>query len=250
MQYSDTSTKNGLLQHCETLTNLGDATITGDSTLKAVFTRHLNMHYARILAKIQLLSGKDGAEDTNYTDHQFSYFDITENVNNYQFLTDEDGNTITDITGVMIQGENDDAGEGYKPLTRLDLSNEDAMLIMSPNTDNTGTPTGFIEKNNTIFFDCFPDFTNASGGKLFYRLVPSYFVVGDTTKKPGYVEAYHPILSICASYDWLLINKPENATLLNGLFAQKQDLEDQLEGYIRQKNPTRIVMRGRQGSPH
>lgn len=242
MQFSDTSTKQGLLQDCEFWTNLGDAGITGDASLKAQFTRLLNVRYAKAIARAQLLSGKDGVEDTNYEDHQFSFFDITENVNNYQFLTDADGNTISDITGVLLQGENDDTGEGFKPLTKLHLSDADAMLIMSPNTDNTGTPTAYLEKNNTIFFDVLPDFTKESGGKLFYRLVPSYFVAGDTIKKPGFVEAFHGMLSKGASHDWLIVNKSESTTLVTRLEAELKQEEQDFADYIRQKNPTRIVM--------
>jgi hypothetical protein len=116
---------------------------------------------------------------------------------------------------------------------------------MSPNTDHTGKPIGFIEKNNTIFFDYLPDYDKSDGGKLFYRLVPSYFTTSDTSKKPGFVEAFHPLLSICASYDWLLINKSENVTLLNGLRDDRRTMEDDLVAYIRQKNPTRMVITGR-----
>lgn len=244
MQYSDTSTKTGLLQDIEFWTNLGDGTVTGDSTLKAVFTRLMNVHYARVLAKMQLLTGRDGVEDTNYSDQQFSYFSIVENQNDYQFLTDEDGNTISDITGIMIQPETADAGEGYEPLGRLTLSDADAMLIMSPNTDNTGMPTGYIEKNNTAYFDKLPDYSKSNGGKVFYRLVPSYFVVGDTTKKPGFVEAYHRILSLAPSYDWLCVNKPENVPLLTKVKAELDTLEAELADYVRQKNPTHNRMTG------
>lgn len=241
MPYNDTSTKTGLLQDCEFWTNLGDATISGDATLKAVFTRLLNLHYARTIAKLQLLSGRDGVEDTNHTDHQFSTFTITENVNSYEFLTDEDGNTITDITGVLIKAE---TATDFAALDRLALSDAEALLIMSPNTSNTGTPTGFIEKNNTIFFDVIPDYTKAGGGKLFYRLVPSYFVVGDTTKKPGFVFSYHRRLSLCASLDWLRVNKAENVTLLSEIKGEIKTIDEELDAYARQKNPTRITMTG------
>jgi hypothetical protein len=239
MQFSDTSTKQGLLQDCEFRTNLGDGTITGDAALKAQFTRLLNIRYARTLGKLQILTGKDGAEDINYTDQQFSLFDIASGQNDYQFLTDEDGNTISDITGVMLKpsGETD-----FVPLERLALSDTDAMLIMSPNSSNTGTPAGYIEKNNTVFFDVIPDFDGGSAGKLFYRLVPSYFVAGDTTKAPGFVEHFHSVLSVGGSLDWLSVNKPESTVLISQCRDDLKEMSDDLEAYVRQKNPTRPVM--------
>jgi hypothetical protein len=239
MQFNDTSTKQGLLQDCEFRTNLGDGTITGDSALKAQFTRLLNIRYARTLGKLQILTGKDGAEDINYTDQQFSLFDIVSSQNDYQFLTDEDGNTISDITGVMLQAP---TADDFVALERLALSDSDAMLVMSPNSTNTGTPTGYIEKNNTVFFDVIPDFSATSAGKLFYRLVPSYFTAGDTTKTPGFVEHFHSILSIGASLDWLNVNKPEQTVLIGACRDDLKDMSADLDSYVRQKNPTRAVM--------
>jgi hypothetical protein len=244
MQFSDTSTKQGLLQDVEFWTNLGDGTITGDATLKAVFTRLLNVRYAQAIARMQLVSGKDGVEDTNYTDQQFSAFTIVNGQNDYQFLTDEDGNTITDITGVLIRPSA--TATDYEPLDRLNLSDADALLIMSPNASNTGVPTGFIEKNNTVYFNTLPDYTATA--KLFYRLVPSYFVAGDTTKKPGFVEAYHRILSMGGSLDWLSVNKPESVVLINTIQSELKILNEQFADYIRQKNPTQVGITTRQHS--
>lgn len=242
MQFNDTSTKQGLLQDIEFRTNLGDDTVTGDTALKAQFTRLLNIRYARTLGKLQLLSGKDGAEDTNYSSQQFSLFDIVSGQNDYQFLTDQSGNTISDITGVLIRTA---TSSDFVALNRLSLSDTGAMLVMSPNSTNTGTPNGYIEKNNVVYFDVIPDFSGTSYGKLFYRLVPSYFVAGDTTKAPGFVEQYHSILSIGASLDWLLVNKPEATQLIAQCRADLKEMNDELEAYVRQKNPTRAVMSGR-----
>jgi hypothetical protein len=246
MQFNDTTNKSGLLQDCEFWCRFPDAGISGVTLLKQQFTRLINVRYARVLAKIQLLSGRDGAEDTNYTKQQFSYFNIVSGQNDYQFLTDADGNTISDITGVLILPSATDTE--YKALDRLSLADNNAMLIMSPNASKVGTPCGFIEKNNTVFFDTLPNYSASNGGKLFYRLVPSYFTSSDTTKTPGYVEAYHRLLSIGASYDWLSVNKPGDIRLLARCETESKSMEDELETYIRQKNPTQIGMTARQHS--
>jgi hypothetical protein len=245
MPFNDTTNKTGLIQDCEFWTNLGDATISGDDALKAVFTRLINIHFASLLAKVQVLTGKNGPEDINYPDQQFSYFDIESGVNDYQFLTDEHGNTITDITGVLIQPS---GSSDYVSLDPLALSDSDALLVMSPNASNTGTPTGFIEKNNTVFFDKLPDYDAANGGKLFYRLVPSYFVASDTSKRPGIVEGYHRLLSLGPSYDWLLVNKPESTTLITRIESKLSEMSSEFADYIRQKNPTRTMMTVKQQS--
>jgi hypothetical protein len=239
MQYTE------LLQDCDFWCGLPVGTIAANSTLKALFTNLLNVEYAKTLGKLQILSGKDGAEDTNYEKQQFSLFDIDAGVNDYQFLTDAAGNTITDITGVLIKPN---GGTEFEPVERLALSDTDALLIMSPNSTNTGTPTGFIEKNNTVFFNKLPDYSAEEGGKLFYRLVPSYFATTDTLKKPGFVEHYHSILSTGASRKWIAVNKSDQTNLLTVVTSENKELTTDLATYIRQKNPTRTRLTTRSES--
>jgi hypothetical protein len=242
MKFSDTTTKHGLVQRFEFLTGVGDAVVSGDTTFLKVFTSLANVRYARILARLQLLTGSDGAEDTNYTSQQFSTFDIASGTGDYQFLTDAAGNTITDITGVAILTST--TATDYTPLDKLTLDRSDAQLIMSPNPSNTGIPSGYIEKNNTVFFNTIPNYTKATGGKLFYRLVPSYFVSSDTTKAPGFTEAYHELLACGSAYDWLAVNKPENRTQLDNLLLTYREDMRALEQFTRMKNPTRSRIMG------
>ena len=70
MQFSDTTTKSGLIQECEFWTKLGDGTISGTDLLLKQFTRLMNVRYAKVMARLQLITGADGAEDTNYTSQQ------------------------------------------------------------------------------------------------------------------------------------------------------------------------------------
>lgn len=237
MKFNDTSNKNGLIQDCEFLTNLGEGVISGDTSLLKRFTALMNIRYASVLGSLQLLSSTDGAEDRNYSDQQFSIFTIEEGVNDYEFLADEDGNTISDFTGVHIQ-----AGSDYTPLDRLTLSDTDAQLVMSPNASNTGTPTGYLEKGSMVYLDKIPDV--AGTAKLFYRLVPSYFIYTDTTKSPGFAELGHRLLSLGASLDWLLIFKSEDQVRITRVEAAILKIEQDLEDYTRQKNPTRARMTG------
>lgn len=237
MQFSDTSTKQGLIQDCEFLTNLGDGVISGDSALLAQFTRLMNIRNAKIQAELQLLTGTAGPEDTNYTSQQFSTFDIKSGQNDYTFTTDQAGNTIEDITGVMILPAA--TSTQYTPLKELTLDVPEAMLIMSPNSTRIGVPSAYLEKNNTIFLNFTPNYDATDGGKLFYRLVPSYFVAADDTKKPGFAEGFHRILSVGASLDWLAVNKPDAALLIQYAVGEYKTLDDGLKAYTRQRNPTR-----------
>lgn len=223
MQVSDTSGKGGLLQDCEQWCNLGDGGITGNTTLKALFINYLNRANDDVVAELQNLSRGPRTDDTNYTDQDFSTFQLETTHNDYQFLEDEDGNSITDIVGVSIEKDTDK----YEPLERLTLDKTDLQKILSPNADSIGTPSGFIEHNNTVFLNCIP--VSAVTAKLFFKRVPSYFTTSDTTKTPGFNPLFHSILSKKASHRWLSINKSENQVLLSEI---KQLIASQMAGLI------------------
>jgi hypothetical protein len=243
MQFSDTTNKQGLLQDCEFWTGFGDGVITGDATLKATFTRLMNVKNAEVQAELQLLTGSSaGFEDTNYSDEQFSFFDIENGEHAHQFLTDADGNTISDITGVLILPSA--TSTEFVKLDKLTADTPKAEFVMSPNPSNVGIPSAYLEKNNTIYFDTVPNYEKAAGGKLFYRLVPSYFVPGDTTKKPGFAEGYHSILSVGGSLKWLLVNKPEATLLITAATRELADLRAGLKAYTKQRNPVRRRVTG------
>lgn len=240
MEYSSISLKNGLLQDIEFWAGLQDGEITDNALLKAQITSRLNIRYARALAKVGGKSEQSRVDDSNYTNQPFSLFTITSGQNDYQFLTDADGNAVTDITAVLIL-ESTTATE-FRKLGRLTLDNPNAELIMSPNPSNTGIPSKFLERNNTIFFDCLPNYTKEGGGKLFYKRAPSFFVVGDTTKQPGFDSDHHPMLSMQTAYDYLLAHNSGNTMLLTRLEAEMIKAEDEFALWCELRNPIRRVL--------
>lgn len=239
MQISDTTNKNGLLQSCEFYTSIGDGGITGDAILKAQFVNLINRRYERALGMLGSTSRLSGVDDTNYTNQPFSYFDISATQNDYQFLVDALGNSITDITDVLILPST--SATEYVTLSKLSLD-EDASSIMSPNPSNVGVPTGYLEANNTVFFNTIPNYTKANGGKIFYKRVPSYFVVGDTTKQPGFNAEHHQMLSLGAAYDWIISHSPSNTILVTRIEAELNRAEKEFKTYCAMRNPVQAKL--------
>ena len=264
MQFSDTSNRiNGLLQDCEHWCNFEAAHLTASTstTVRQLFTGLINRRYDRAMGMIGGNSRTAIADDTNYTNQPFSTFDIVSGQNDYQFLTDASSNSITDITGVLIL-ESPSATE-YVTLDKLSMGGtqvnsgaasgvlgysvaDDPNLILSPNPSNTGIPTAYLEQNNTIFFDKIPNYSKTNGGKLFYKRVPSYFAISDTTKAPGFSADHHRILSLGASVDWLRVNKPEQVTLISGIMEELKRAESEFETWVRMRNPAKGRMTVRQ----
>jgi hypothetical protein len=243
MLLSDTTNKNGLIQECEFWTNLGDAAISGDSTLLKIFVNRLNRAYDRVVPL--LLSYGDTMrwdDSTNHTKHPVATFDITSGVNDYQFLSDEQSNSILNIVDVhILQGS---ALTQYTKLRRMTLDEPDANRVMSPNTLDTGIPGAFLERNNTVFLDRLPTYSATAGGKIFFERSPSYLSASSLTVTPGIPEPAQPLLALEASLDYLTVHKPENGVLIAKLASEIEKAKKQLSFIISKKHPTRRRITG------
>jgi hypothetical protein len=194
MQFSDTSTKQGLIQECEFWTNLGDANISSDTTLLKVFTNRLNRAFDNVLPLVLSRSDKLRWDDPNHTDHPIATFNITSGTNDYEMLTDDNGLSILNITDVMILPSA--TATAYAELRRITMDDPRALRALSPNTTDIGIPSAFVEKGNIVFFDVTPNYNATAGGKVFFERIPDYFASSDTTQSPGIPAQFHPLLPL------------------------------------------------------
>lgn len=242
MQFSDTSTKQGLIQEIEFWTNLGDGVVSGDTTLLKQFTNRLNRAYDSVLPLIMLMGDKMRWDDLNHTKHPIGTFNITSGTGDYELLSDEQGNSVLNITDLMILPSS--SSTEYAPLTRLTLDDPRALRAMSPNPSYVGIPSAFVEKDNVVFFDVVPNYSATAGGKIFFERAPSYFAYTDTTKMPGIPSPFHPLLALHAAKDWLTVNKPENQVLIAEIKAEIAKQEANLSKAIQLRNPIRRRISG------
>lgn len=237
MQFSDTTNKNGLIQECEFWCNLGDGTISGDTTLLAQFTSRINRGFDRVMPLLLSHSDKIRWDDVNHTDHPIGTVNIVSGQHDYQMLVDDNGLSILNITDVMIL-DSATATE-YRRLRRVTLDDPRALTIMSPNPSQSGIPSMFVEKDNVIFLGNKPNYSATAGMKLFFERAQSYFAANDTTKTPGIPQQFHMLLALYGAYDWLCVNKPENGILLGEIKAEIARQRTDLERSINSRNPTR-----------
>lgn len=232
MVFNDTTNKSGLIQSFEFWAGLNDGDVSGDTNFLKRVTALINRRLSYYMNMMGATSRRSRVDDLNYDKQFFAYFDIKSGQHDYEFLTDADGNTITDITAVLLS-----QNSKFTELDRVPGNDDDALLIMSPNSDDTGIPYRYVEKNNTIFLNPVPNYDLSQGGKIFFKRVPSYFVYTDTTKEPGIVEDYHEMLSLGAAFDWCAVNKPNNQVLLSTLERKLDKYERQWKAYINLRNP-------------
>ncbi len=229
-----------LLQSIEFWAGFNSGDITDDTDLKQRFTFRLNRHLERYLGMLGAGSHIATVDDTNYTEHPFSYFDIEENVHDYEFLADEDDNAISDITAVLIK-----SGDNFNKIERVTIDHPMAELIMSPNPSRPGRPYRFLERNNTIFVDPVPNYALDKGGKLFYKRVPSYFAVTDTIKQPGIPVQFHEMLAMASARDHLLVHKSGSLVEISRVEVELDKMESKFRTYNELRSPqqNRIVPR-------
>jgi hypothetical protein len=247
MILSDTTNKNGLIQECEFWTNLGDAAISGDAVLLKIFVNRLNRAYDKVVPF--LLSYGDTMrwdDSVNHTKHPVATFDITSGTNDYQFLADEQSNSILNIVDVMILQSA--TATQYYSLRRMTLDEPKANRVLSPNTADTGIPSAFLERNNTVFFDVLPSYSATAGGKLFFERSPNYLSASSLTASPGIPEPSQPLLAMEASLDYLVVHKPDNTAAIRRLSVEIEKAQASLKRIIDKKHPTRRRLTGYRAS--
>lgn len=242
MVFSATTTKDGLIQDCEFWTNLGDTGISGDATLLKVFTSRLNQSFDRLMPKLLPFLKFLGWDDTNTTGTPTKSANIVSGTGSYQTLIDSNSLDVLVITDVAILQSS--SATNYAKLERITLDDDRAALIISPNTSNSGIPSAYVVMNKTVYFDVIPNYSATNGIKVFFSREQSRFVSTDTTKEPGFPVPFHNLLSLYASYDWLLVNKPDNTALLTRLEAEISRREGELEDWVRAQSPARSRMTG------
>ncbi len=240
LAFSDTTNKNGIIQTIEFWTNLGDGGVSGDTTLLKVFTARVNEAFDRLMPLLLSYCDKPRWDDLNHTDLPVGTFNIVSGQPDYSIATDDNSLNILNLTGVRILGSS--TATAYSELERMTMDDPRAQTAMSPNSLDTGVPSHFLEVGNTVFLYPNPNYSATSGVKIYFERDPSYFVSTDTTKKPGIPRPFHGLLPLYASYDWLIVNKPDNQVLVTRLEAQIARREKELKALISSRVPTRSKM--------
>lgn len=237
MTFSDTTAKNGAIQTCEFWTNLGDAGISGDATLLKVFTARINEAFDRLMPFLLSWGSVLKWDDLNQTDLPIGTFNIVSGQSDYTIATDDNSLDILNITNVQILPSA--TATVYMDVKEMTMDDPYAIHAMAPASTDTGTPTHFLKRGNTIHFWPQPNYSVTSGGKIFFEREQSYFVSTDTTKEAGIPKPFHGLLPLYASYDWLLVNKPANAELITRIEAQISRRERELRDAISGRFPAR-----------
>lgn len=196
--FSNTTSKNGILQLIERNLGFADAGITGDSTMLAQFTGDVNLAVDKVFSLIFQDGGTWQFDDTNHTDYPIISTNLVASQRDYSFTSDANSNLVLEIYKVMVAQPNGIFQEIYP----VDVSSGRANRNFDSGQNQTGTPNTYDKLGNGIFLDPPSSYSSTGGLKVYVSREGSYFTTSDTTKKAGFAGLYHEYLALRPSFQY------------------------------------------------
>lgn len=167
-------------------------------------------------------------DDTNHTALPIGTTNLVASQADYSFLTDEQGNSILNLTRIDIK----DSSGNWTQLKTIDQVEINGALDEAFST--AGKPMYYDKiADNIIRLYPTPDASVTAGLKFYFQRTPSYFAASDTTKAPGVPPLLHRGFVINAAYDGALTLGLANLQAL----SQERILEQQkMESYFGNRN--------------
>lgn len=229
MVFSDTTNKNGIIQRIEDACNLGDAGITGNSTLFLKITGYVNDYMKKVASALMEVDKMWKFDDYNYTDFPRGTATLVAGRRDYTLPAATTGGNAATLLGVIkvaVLDTNSTAQERTLQLTNLD---EADLNNMYPSA-TPGLPFLYKLVSNSIKMWPIPSSTYCtmtSGLVVYFKRTPKPF---DTTTtdavEPGFVSTWHDILIYGAAATYLL---PKNPKLAGAYFQLVNDHIDKLQ---------------------
>lgn len=227
--FSDTTNKDGIIQHIERELEYDYGRISDDTERMAEVTADVNLAIDAVAAIHAELGGSWQQDDRNHSSYPIVDANLVAGQADYTFDEDSSGNRITDIYKVMIKQS---ATSDYVTLPMLDQqspsTDQDAFSATAQGTPNKADLTG-----NAVFLAPIPDTDITDGIRVFVGREGSYFAVSDTTKKPGFDGRFHyyPVLWTCEKH--ARIHQLNNFDLIR---AARIEMEMMMREVISKKN--------------
>jgi hypothetical protein len=224
--FSNTTTKDGLIQIIERNCGFNDGEVSGNATLLAQFTGDINASLDKVFSIIFSAGGTWQFDDTNHT-ASTGYPQITANLvsgtRTYSFTADADANLLLEIYKVFIA----DSTGLFREIQPVDVQSY-APVAFTDGLNTTGIPNTYDKTGKYITLDPIPNYNYTAGLKVLINREGSYFTTADTTKKPGFAGIFHEYLALRPSYFYCMRNQKPIA---NKLKEEMLELEAAIEDH-------------------
>lgn len=202
MVFNDTTNKDGILQVYERKTDLGYATVTGDTTLLAEATSIANEKNHEVWHNIFMSTGNWQYDDNNNLDLPISTSNLVSGTDSYALPSD----ALT-VQRVECKDEND---QWY---TLTPITKEEIGSGLDEFMDTDGQPKYYSLINGVVQIYPASNYASTNGLKIYFDRDSVDFATDDTTKTPGFASPYHEILPIMMAIEWYKVKQPASNTL-------------------------------------
>lgn len=265
MDFSDTSTKQGLVQDCDFLVT-SDSTSYPLANKAASANRYLDEAVSIILAS----DGRWQWDDTNNTSEPIALGDLVANQQAYGITSTiwsvggaADAALTTSLLTLNRVELKDEAGNWIlllpfdqkdltPPLNQIPTGTLSAGASLTGTTysltdlmKTPGTPIYYDKIGNSLYLYPKPSYSQADSLKLYFQRKSSYFASSDTTKRAGIAQHLHRFFSLGMAYDYAvakMLNTNKITSLLNELNNYRAKIKEFYS--IRKKDEqTRLIAR-------
>lgn len=228
MRFSDTSSKAGMIQECETLLGMEDGWISSNDIRLKTFTRLINERKKRVNSLIWQSSAIWEYDDSNQTDLPIATTTVVNNQQDYE---------LPDDLQKIIRVEIKDSDGNWTLLQEIDQSQVKEAL--GEFYETAGLPLYYDLLGNSLFLYPKPSttyVTATAGLKVYFSREVVEFNSTATSAEPGFVDNFHRMLPIGASMDYALGYLSNDVARINNLRAEWSAYEKEIQSFYGSRN--------------
>lgn len=230
MQFSDTTNKDGIIQHIEDLAGLADGVISGNATLRKKATSQVNEVVRELTTDIMLLVDGFEWDDPNRADYPIATTPLIAGQRDYQFdsisflqlkRVDVTYDGVNWVKAEPLDSASFEGGFGNDAIT------DTAFLTTAPHYD----PKGFG-------FWLYPRATTAqveagAAARIEYSRSHVPYAHDDTDKEPPIDTNFHHLIYLGAAARWVL---PKNSRKAAEYFELYNTGREQMKAHYSRRN--------------
>lgn len=173
--------------------------LTGSSTGTVDFSAadilsEINNAYNKVVSLIMRADNSWQWDDNNFTTLPVAHGDLISGQADYEITSASFLN--------IIKVEVKDADGNSISVDPIDYGDKKEILM----DEGSGTPHSYDKVGNSIVFYPTPNYSSTFGATIHFQRLPSYFVISDNNKEPGFSPLFHRLLSLYSAYDYCLAN--------------------------------------------
>lgn len=241
LQYSDTSTYNGIIQAEERLVYSSDyGRISGNTKELAQWTVRNNQALSRAMALMMNYQDYWQVDDWNHGTINTATENIVSGTREVALTNPEDVLFVFKVAILQDATTND-----WTLLTPLDIREQGARSFIEDRPTNTGIPYRYDKIGGYIVLDPTPDYSRTDGLKYYYQRTPHQFTTADTTATAGIPSLFDQIIPFYAVDAYATENtNPNLKALVSGDIARmERDIKDFFSQRSKDQEPQLTVKR-------